>query len=101
MATMINLGTLEQQIGDALAMNDQATLRALLAPQHPADIADVIDRLDEYERMQVFRLLPLAQAVDVLSETGVDATRELLTRLRPQEVGRLLDQMPNDDVAKF
>jgi len=101
MATMINLHTLEQQIGDALAANDQPTLSALLAAQHPADIADVIDRLDERERVKVFRLLPPAQAVDVLSETGVDATRELITHLSPSEVGRLLDRMPNDDVAEI
>ncbi len=101
MATITNLEQLEQQIAAALDTGDEATLRALLVEQHPADIADVIDRLDERERVHVFRLLPPVQAVEVLSETGVDATRELITRLSPGEVGRLLDQMPNDDVAEI
>ncbi len=101
MPTVVNLDILEQQVCSALAANDLDGLRNLLAAQHPADIADVIDRLDDEEQMIVFRLLGPAQAADVLDETSFDATRELIARLPPDEVGDLLDLMPPDDVAEI
>ena len=101
MPTVVNLDIFEQQVCSALAANDLDGLRNLLAVQHPADIADVIDRLDDEEQMIVFRLLGPAQAADVLDETSFDATRELIARLPPDEVGDLLDLMPPDDVAEI
>jgi len=92
---------LEQRVRHVLADNDLDGLRALLAGRHPADIADVIDRLDDDDKVKVFRLLTHRQAVDVLDETSSDATRELLENLPNEEVGGLLDSLPMDDVAEI
>ena len=81
--------------------NDLDGLRMLLANRHPADIAEVIDRLDDEDKIRLFRLLPPRQAADVLGETSADATRELLEQLPAEEVGDLLDSLPMDDVAEI
>ncbi len=92
---------LEQRVRNVLASDDLDGLRMLLANRHPADIAEVIDRLDDEDKIRLFRLLPPRQAADVLGETSSDATRELLEYLPAEEVGDLLDSLPMDDVAEI
>src|SRR5262245_3875181 len=92
---------LEQRVRHVLAENDLDGLRVLLVGRHPSDIADVIDRLDDEDKVKVFRLLTHRQAADVLDETSGDATRELLENLPKEEVGDLLDSLPIDDVAEI
>ncbi|MEO7909609.1 MAG: magnesium transporter [Roseiflexaceae bacterium] len=92
---------LEQRVRNVLASDDLDGLRMLLANRHPADIAEVIDRLDDDDKIRLFRLLPPRQAADVLGETSADATRELLEQMPAEEVGDLLDSLPMDDVAEI
>lgn len=101
MKTIVNLEELEQDVLTALEENNIDKLRILLAEQHPADIADIIDRLEDEEQLAVFRLLAPIHATDVLSETGVDATRELLQSLPADEVRVLLSRMSTDDVVEI
>lgn len=83
----------------ALAADDLGGLRALLASQYPPDIADLIDRLDDADQLRVFRLLDPLRAADVLDETSVDATRELIENLPVAEAADLLEQLSADDAA--
>ena len=92
---------LEHRVRNVLAANDLDGLRILLVNRHPADIAEVIDRLDDEDKIRLFRLLPPRQAADVLNETSADTTRELLEHLPAEEVGDLLDSLPMDDVAEI
>jgi magnesium transporter len=101
MPIVINLETLERQVRSALEARDFDRLRMLLATQHPADIADVLDRLDDEDQVTVFRLLSAEQAAEVLDETNPETTRELIARLPSAQIGDLLDLMPADDVAEI
>jgi magnesium transporter len=92
---------LERRVRRALDQNDLDAVRALMTGRHPADVADVIDRLDDADQVLVFRLLAPEQAAEVLGETSTDATRELLEQLPPAEAGDLLDRLPMDDVAEI
>jgi len=92
---------LEQRVRNVLESNDLEGLRLLLTNRHPADIAEVIDRLEDEDKIRVFRVLPPRQAADVLGETSADATRELLEHLPAEEAGDLLDSLPMDDVAEI
>lgn len=101
MITINDTELLENKIREGLEADSQESLRGLLALQHPADIADIIDRLDEGDQLRVFLLLTHEQAAEVLDETGVEATRELLSKLAPAEAGDILDLLPADDVAEM
>lgn len=92
---------LEQDVRAALAANDYDALRTLLAQQHPADIADVIDRLDDDGKATVFELLAPQQAADVLAETSVDSTRELIKHLGDTRVAEIFRLMATDDVVEI
>jgi magnesium transporter len=100
MITINDTELLETRVSQALEENDLDGLRTLLALQHPADIADVMDRLDEDDQLRVFRLLAPEKAAEVLDETDLDTTRALLSRLAPEEAGDLLDLLPADDAAE-
>ncbi len=99
--THTRLEKLDRQVRAALRWNDLDRLSGRLQSGHPADVADVIDRLPHPDQVKVFRLLAPAQAAEVLSETHRDATRELIKRLSPSETGALLDHLPMDDVAEI
>jgi magnesium transporter len=100
MITIKDTELLEAKVRQALEDNDLEGLRALFAYQHPADIADIIDRLDDEDQLRVFRLLAPQQAAEVLDETDLETTRELLRKLTPEEAGDILDLLPADDAAE-
>ncbi|HMQ30992.1 MAG TPA: magnesium transporter [Chloroflexaceae bacterium] len=101
MATVVSLEQLETQVRATLEDGRLDELRGLLAEHHPADIADVIDRLDDDEQARVFGLLPPDQAADVLSETDLDATRALVRKLSPEAAAALFQLMSTDDVVEI
>ena len=100
MATTIR-EQLELEVFEALEFNRPDTLRDLLADKHPADIADVLERLNDDHRYDVFQLLAPEMQAQVLDDIGSDATRNLLTRMEPEDVGDLLDQMPMDEAVEI
>lgn len=101
METVIDLDELETEVRDALERDDRVALRAMLRDHHPADVADVIDRLPDDERLTTFRQLPPELAAGVLSETGLDATRRLLDGLSRAEVQQIFRRMSYDDIVEI
>ena len=101
MTGAVQLDELEERICAALEAGRLEEIRGLVFRHHPADVADVIDRLDNDERLRVFGLLPPAQAAAVLSETDLAATRALVRRLEPAAAVALFEQMAPDDVAEI
>lgn len=101
MLSVVNPETIEQQVYQALEEEQYDELRTFLSGLHPADVADVLDRLGDEAKLRVFRLLDQEQAAEVLGETAFDTTRELIEQLPPDEAGDLLDMLPMDDVAEI
>lgn len=91
---------LELQI-HALLADDARKLRAYLTKQHPADIADVMDRLNHPQRHILFEALPLEKKAKVLDEMSITATQQVLDRLPATEIGKLLDRMPMDEATEI
>ncbi|MBC7810734.1 MAG: magnesium transporter [Burkholderiales bacterium] len=99
--SMIALEILEQQVHDALEYGEFEGLAETLNSQRPADVADVLERLNEDERVQIFQLLESELAGEVLTEMGSHATREIIENLTSEAVGDLFDMMEADDVAEI
>ena len=92
---------LEAQVRVSVRAGDTELLRTLLDEQHPADIAAVLDRLDQAGRHTVFGLLPPALAAKALDEMSIEATRQVLDTLPPEEVSRLLQRLPQDEATEI
>lgn len=95
------LEQLEAQIREKLDVSDEESLRGLLNAQHAEDVADILERLAEDERIQVFSLLSPEQAAWVLEAMGAHATHELIANLPSEQVSSLLDYLPVDDLVEI
>ena len=92
---------LTPQVNEAWDAGELARLRLLLANHHPADLADMLERLEPAQLFQIFQLLDDELAASVLDEIGRDATRALLDRLPVAEAAELLGRLPMDDAAEI
>lgn len=99
MSAMLEI--LEPQVRDAIEADNLDALRPLLNDQYPADIADVLERLDHDNQYRIFQLLTPELQAEVLTEISAEDTRDLLTRLPTEAVGDLLEQLPMDDAAEI
>jgi magnesium transporter len=78
---------------------DRQQLRLLLNEEHPADLAEVLQDLDQTQRVSCFRLLDLDNASAVLAELDADYQRSLLRELGDIGVVPLITAMSPDDAA--
>ena len=75
-------------------------VRQLLTDVHPADIAELLDQLDEPRvRQRVFGLLPPEAASAVLSLISPAVRDELVTNLSDRELAGLVEELDTDDAA--
>ena len=73
----------------------------LLDKSHPADIAEVLDRLTERDRKAVFKLIrPPEVRAEVLALLEFAARAHLLGGLEPALAGQILRHMSSDDAAE-
>jgi magnesium transporter len=89
-----------QEIRELLESRDSERLRAVVEAEHPADIADVLELLNEEQRLVIFELLQPQVAAEVLDETRTEVTRDLVEAVPDAEIADLLEAMPMDDAAE-
>lgn len=95
------LQEIHEQVATLLAADNLQALLALLKAQHPADIADVLEFLDEPQRVQIFEMLHADIAAEVLDETRTEITRDLVDAIPDSRIADLLEAMPMDDAAEI
>lgn len=89
------------EIEALLIQGNLEELRANLTAIHPADIADILDQLPAEFAVDVFHLLSVQMASEVLDETGSLVRQELVERVDEERLADLLDELPMDDAAEF
>lgn len=67
--------------------------------EHPADLADLVERMDEDERRVFFNLLPVEIASETLTETSEDNQEELIRNLDDQALQELFEELSDDDAT--
>lgn len=71
-----------------------------LGDLHPSDVADILEHLEENERLYLLGLLPAPVASEALVEMEeVEHPAELLTRLEPARIAQLVTELADDDAA--
>lgn len=88
-----------ERVLDAVEAGDDETARALVAPLHPADVADLIELARADERDGLVAALAGIVDADVIAELN-DHVRELLVdEMEPQQVADLAGQLDTDDAV--
>lgn len=94
-----NIKNMEEQIRLTLQHEGDLTLDQILDHAHPADIADVIERLSGEQARTLFLNLEIDMGAQVLYELGREATRRLLREMTDTDIAYYLNTMPMDEVA--
>ena len=92
---MLDLETLK----DCIEQKQYAKIRSEVMDMNEADIADMLEELDESEvdMIKVFRILPKAIAADVFSYLPVEVERRIITSLTEREAANIIDNLFADD----
>lgn len=83
----------------ALDDGDTQFIEERIGGLHPADLAEIIDRLEEKDRAEFFRRIPEALRAETLSEVSDDARPPLLVEVRGEELSAILSDLEVDDAA--
>lgn len=71
-----------------------------LGALHASDVADVLEQLEEEERVYLLSVLPAPIASESLVEMEeVEHPAELLSRLEPERIAELVTELADDDAA--
>ncbi|NNK47736.1 MAG: magnesium transporter, partial [Gemmatimonadetes bacterium] len=90
---------LDQVLG-LLEARDYEGLRAALESVHPSDMADLVEHLEDEERLSLVQHLPPDLAADTLAEMeDVERPGELLLQLEPERTAEIVREMADDDAA--
>jgi len=96
-----SLRHLEKQVLDGYERHATAAVQSLLRGVHPADIADLLDALDDEARSWVFSLLDDRIASEVLDEALDESTLDLVESAPGERIADLLEELPSDDAAEL
>jgi len=90
-----------QEIRKHIQEQDWIVLERILAPIHPADIAELLEALSTDDQIALFQHLPLEVASEVFDEIS-DLTRQaLLAHLGDEYLADVLETLPMDDGAEL
>ncbi|MBK1813972.1 magnesium transporter [Clostridium sp. YIM B02505] len=70
-----------------------------LSNLHPADLADILEELDDKQRKQVFENLDDDLVADALEEIEPEFKGSIIRDLSVSKTAEILENMPNDEIA--
>jgi len=98
--TLLIIKSLAEKIRSLLDAGEIQAAVSLIQDQHPADIADLFEFLDEDQRTLLFKELNLEDAGEVLDEISTVATIELVDAVPDESIADILETLPVDDAAE-
>ncbi|QIE56365.1 magnesium transporter [Pikeienuella piscinae] len=84
---------------DALAEGDDAGVRALVAPLHAADFADLLEQIDSDDRAGLIRAVGAELDAEALSELDESVLDEVLSYVDPAVLAAAVKELNSDDVV--
>lgn len=86
-------------ISDLIGSKSETLLKNILADIYPADIALIIDNLEEQEGLELFKLLDDETQAEVLLELGEYQKEFILDHLSTGEISEIVGEMDSDDAT--
>lgn len=90
-----------EELKELLAAKKYTNIRQFLAELNEADIAFLMEELEDEERLKVYRILPKDLAADVFSYLEFDSQEAIITSLSDKEAGNVIDNLMADDAVDF
>lgn len=88
-----------ESIKELLENKQYTSLRQALTELNDADIAVILENLDEEERLKVFRILPKSMAADVFSYLELENQQMIITSLADREAAGIINNLMADDAT--
>lgn len=86
-------------IRELLETKQYTRLRQKIADMNTADIATVLEEMEEEELLKIFRILPKNMAADVFSYLEVDNQQLIITTLSDKEAANIINNLMADDAT--
>ncbi|GGD18168.1 magnesium transporter [Flavobacterium orientale] len=87
------------QIEQLISENKGQELYDLLHDIHYADIAEIMEELDQKEASYIFNLLDSEKTAEILLELDEEVREKILKNLTAKEIAEELDELSTDDAA--
>ena len=87
------------KVRDLLENKQYTTLRQTLSEMNEADIAAVIEDVEDAEQLKLFRILPKDMAADVFSYLDVDNQHYIISSLSDKDAAGIIDNLMADDAT--
>jgi magnesium transporter len=97
---LLAIQSLAERIRKLLEFGEIKNAIQLIQNEHPADIADLLEQLDEPQRTLLFQELNLVEAGEVLDEISTEATIELVDAVPDESIADILETLPVNDAAE-
>ena len=76
-------------------------LREWLRDLNVADIAAMMEELDEEVQLKMFRILPKDMAADIFSYLPIEVEQQIITSISDREAGKIIDNLMSDDATNL
>ena len=87
------------EIERLISENKEQELHLLLEDIHFADIAEIMEELDDYGAGYIFNALDSEKTAEILLELDEEVREKILKNLSPKEIAEELDELSTDDAA--
>ncbi|MDZ4164128.1 MAG: magnesium transporter [Smithellaceae bacterium] len=90
-----------KQLKTWILENREFDIIELFTKIHPSDIADLIDLLEEDEKVRLFSLLDVETASEVILEINDLSREQILEDISDEKLTEIVEEMDSDDAADF
>ena len=95
----MDLEKLVEELRELLDTKQYTGLRQQLMELNEADIATIMEEMDEKEMLKIFRILPKDLAAEVFSYMEVENQQFIITSLSERDAANIIDNLMADDAT--
>ena len=89
----------ERMLIELLEGKQYTKLRQLAEDMNPADIAAIMDDMENEESLKIFRILPKSMAADVFADLELEDQQYIIQSLSDKEASSIIDNLMADDAT--
>lgn len=88
-----------EKVSQLISKRKNSEIKKIVDGFHYADLAEIIDELDENQRIYLIKLIDSDKTSDILTELNEDVREKILKTLSPKEIAGEIKEMDSDDAA--